>query len=153
MIKLNKNNNKIIPPDGSNSLVNNPPGEIFKLDDSKLLKLTGEMIQTGQVKTTLDFARNFMFTFDSKELFPININMLIDMKVYDRKDNCKSKLIKNFILDTEFKVQKATPESSGVAFDIQKVTLNKKGGSGLLKENIMLTIDCFKSRACYQIVK
>jgi hypothetical protein len=86
-----------------------------------------------------------MFTFDSKELFPINIDMLIDMKVYDRKNNGKSKLTKNFILDTEFKVQKATPESSGVAFDIQKVTLNKKGGSGLLKENIMLTIDCFKS--------
>ena len=57
--------------------------------------------------------------------------MLIDMKVYDRKNNGKSKLTKNFILDTEFKVQKAT--------------LNKKGGSGLLKENIMLTIDCFKS--------
>ena len=39
-------------------------------------------------------------------------------------------------MDTDFKVQKATPESSGVA---------KKGGSGLLKENIMLTVDCFKS--------
>ena len=55
MIKSNTNNNKIIPPDGSNSLVNNPPGEIFKPDDSKLLKLTGEMIQTGQVKTTRGF--------------------------------------------------------------------------------------------------
>ena len=51
MIKSNTNNNKIIPL-RNNSLVNNPPGEIFKLDDSKLLKLTGEMIQTGQVKTT-----------------------------------------------------------------------------------------------------
>ena len=77
-----------------------------------------------------------MFTFDSKEPFPINIEVLIEMKVYDRKDNCKTKLNKNFILDTDFKVQKATPELSGVA---------KKGGSGLLKENIMLTVDCFKS--------
>jgi phage anti-repressor protein len=77
-----------------------------------------------------------MFTFDSKEPFPINIEVLIEMKVYDRKDHCKTKLNKNFILDTDFKVQKATPENSGVA---------KKGGSGLLKENIMLTVDCFKS--------
>ena len=60
-----------------------------------------------------------MFTFDSKELFPININMLIDMKIYDRKDHCKTKLTKNFILDTEFKVQKAAD----------------KGGAGKNKEN------------------
>ena len=101
-----------------------------------------------------------MFTFDSKELFPINIDMLIDMKVYDRKNNCKSKLTKNFILDTEFKVQKAAPElsaaafyvqkaaaaeSSAAAFYVQKGTNVDKGGAGKNKENIMLTVDCFKS--------
>ena len=94
------------------------------------------MISKGLVKTSLEFAEKFMFTFDYKEPFPINIEVLMDMKVYDRKDNCKTKLNKNFILDTDFKVQKATPESSGVA---------KKGGSGLLKKNITLTVDCFKS--------
>ena len=98
---------------------------LFTLDNSKLLKLTKEMIIHNEVKTTLEFAQKFMFTFDSEEQFPINIDMLIDMKVYDKKGHCKTKLTKNFILDTEFKVQ--------------------KGGSGLLKENIMITIDCFKS--------
>ena len=74
-----------------------------------------------------------MFTFDSKELFPININMLIDMKIYDRKDHCKTKLTKNFILDTEFKVQKAAPELSEAAFYVQKAA--DKGGAGKNKEN------------------
>ena len=110
--------------------------QVFKPTNSKLILVASEMISKGLVKTSLDFAEKFMFTFDSKETFPINIEVLMDMKVYDRKDNCKTKLNKNFILDTDFKVQKATPELSGVT---------KKGGSGLLKENIMLTVDCFKS--------
>jgi phage anti-repressor protein/uncharacterized C2H2 Zn-finger protein len=110
--------------------------QVFKPANSKLILVASEMISKGLVKTSLDFAEKFMFTFDSKEQFPINIEVLIEMKVYDRKDHCKTKLNKNFILDTDFKVQKATPENSGVA---------KKGGSGLLKENIMLTVDCFKS--------
>ena len=60
------------------------------------------------------------------------------MKVYDNKGNTKTKLIKNFILDIDYQLVKATSEFSEVAF-------LKKGGSGLLKENIMLTVDCFKS--------
>jgi phage anti-repressor protein len=110
--------------------------KVFKPTNSKLILVASEMISKGLVKTSLEFAEKFMFTFDSKEPFPINIEVLIEMKVYDRKDNCKTKLNKNFILNTDFNVQKATPELSGVA---------KKGGSGLLKENIMLTVDCFKS--------
>ena len=109
--------------------------ELFKPDNSKLVQLTEQMIQTNEVKTPLAFAKKFMFTFDSKEPFPINIDVLIEMKVYDLVGNIKKKLIKNFNLDTEYKVQKATPEYSGVA---------KKGGTGS-KENIMLTVDCFKS--------
>ena len=73
------------------------------------------MISKALVKTSLEFAEKFMFTFDSKEPFPINIEVLIEMKVYDRKDNCKTKLNKNFILYTDFKVQNLAPESLGVA--------------------------------------
>ena len=79
-----------------------------------------------------------MFTFDSKESFPINIEVLMEMKVYDRKDNCKTKLNKNFILDTDFKVQNLAPESSG-ARNSNAIQAGKN------KENIMLTVDCFKS--------
>ena len=78
-----------------------------------------------------------MFTFDSKESFPINIEVLMEMKVYDRKDNCKTKLNKNFILDTDFKVQNLAPESSG-ARNSNAIQAGKN------KENIMMTVDCFK---------
>ena len=77
-----------------------------------------------------------MFTFDSKEPFPINIEVLIDMKVYDLVGNIKKKLIKNFILDTEYKVKNLTCEFSQV---------KKTHGGVRHKENIMLAVDCFKS--------
>ena len=110
--------------------------EIFKSDNSKLVQLTEHMIQTNEVKTPLEFAKKFMFTFDSKEPFPINIEVLIEMKVYDLVGNIKKKLNKNFILDTDFKVQNLTCENSQV---------KKTHGGARHKENIMLTVDCFKS--------
>ena len=110
--------------------------EIFKSDNSKLVQLTEHMIQTNEVKTPLEFAKKFMFTFDSKEPFPINIEVLIEMKVYDLVGNIKKKLNKNFILDTDFKVQNLTCEFSQV---------KKTHGGARHKENIMLTVDCFKS--------
>ena len=112
--------------------------EIFKPDNSKLVQLTEHMIQNNEVKTPLEFAKKFMFTFDSKEPFPINIEVLIDMKVYDRKDHCKTKLNKNFILDSDFNVQNLAPELSGARN-------SKAMQAGKNKENIMLTVDCFKS--------
>jgi len=139
--KLEQKENK----ENKENVVTTIDKSLFTLNNSKLLKLTKEMIINNEVKTTLEFAQKFMFTFDSEEQFPINIDMLIEMKVYDRKDHCKTKLTKNFILNTEFKVQKAAPEFSGAAFNIQKATNIDKGGAGKNKENIMLTIDCFKS--------
>jgi phage anti-repressor protein len=111
---------------------------VFKPENSKLILVASEMISKGLVKTSLEFAEKFMFTFDSKEQFPINIEVLIEMKVYDRKDNCKTKLNKNFILDTDFKVQNLAPELSGARN-------SKAMQAGKNKENIMLTVDCFKS--------
>ena len=130
----------------NNQLPNNRPEvfksntnlQVFKPENSKLILVASEMISKGLVKTSLDFAEKFMFTFDSKEPFPINIEVLIEMKVYDRKDNCKTKLNKNFILDTDFKVQNLAPESSG-ARNSNAIQAGKN------KENIMLTVDCFKS--------
>jgi hypothetical protein len=72
------------------------------------------------------------------EKFPININLLIEMKVYNRKDNAKSKLIKHFILDIDYIIKKSTP-------DKLQVKNPKAMQAGKNKENIMLTVDCFKS--------
>lgn len=111
---------------------------VFKPANSKLILVASEMISKGLVKTSLEFAEKFMFTFDSKEQFPINIEVLIEMKVYDRKDHCKTKLNKNFILNTDFKVQNLASENSGARN-------SKAMQAGKNKENIMLTVDCFKS--------
>jgi hypothetical protein len=135
---INNNEIKTTTDDLENSQLSNIGDHIFKSDNSKLLQLTENMIKNNVVKTTLEFAKKFMFTFDSKDQFPININTLIEMKVYDLVGNIKKKLIKNFILDTDYQVIKAACESSQAAFI-------KKGGSGKNKENIMLTVDCFKS--------
>ena len=107
--------------------------------NSKLLKLTESMILNKEVKTTIEFAKQFMFTFDSKEPFPINIDVLIEMKVYDRKDNSKNKLIKHFILDTDYRLISFASELS------EAKEINLKRGGGKNKENIMLSVDCFKS--------
>ena len=120
------------------SQLSNIGHQIFKSDDSKLLQLTENMIKNNIVKTTLDFAKKFMFTFDSKDQFPINIDTLIEMKVYDNKGNCKSKLIKNFILDTDYQLK-----IFASVLTEAKIFNCKRGGQN--KETIMLTVDCFKS--------
>ena len=96
------------------------------------------MIANGQIKTSLEFVSRFMFSLDSTEEFPINIDCLIDWKVYDRKNNTKARLQKNFILDTDYKVKFfATEPTAG------RNSNSKHGGTN--KEEIMLTVDCFKS--------
>jgi phage anti-repressor protein len=111
---------------------------IFKPDNSKLISLTSQMLSQGQIKTSLEFAKNFMFTFDSKEQFPINIMTLIEMKVYDRKDSVKKALIKHFEKDTDYCLTFSAPTDVGA----ENV---RHGGAGLNKESIMLTTDCFKN--------
>jgi phage anti-repressor protein len=111
---------------------------IFKPDNSKLISLTSQMLSQGQIKTSLEFAKNFMFTFDSKEQFPINIMTLIEMKVYDRKDSVKKALIKHFEKDTDYCLTFSAPINVGA----ENV---RHGGAGLNKESIMLTTDCFKN--------
>ena len=115
----------------------------FKYDNSKLLQLTENMILNKEVKTSLDFAKKFMFTFDSQEPFPINIDSLIEMKVFDEKGNCKKKLIKHFILDTDYKLISLTCEKTQVK------EINQIRGGFRHKENIMLSVDCFKSMCMF----
>ena len=134
---INNTKLKSTADDSSNSQLSNIVQQIFKSDDSKLLQLTENMIKNNIVKTTLEFAKRFMFTFDSKYQFPINIDSLIEMKVYDNKGNTKTKLIKNFILDIDYQVVNLASESSEARF-----TKGSHGGKN--KENIMLTVDCFK---------
>lgn len=113
--------------------------QTFKPDNQELslIKLTNQMISSGDIKTPIEFAKKFMFSLDSEEQFSIDIELLIEWKVYDRKDNIKVKLKKNFILDTDYQVRSLVPELSGARN-------SKAPQAGKNKEIIMLTIDCFK---------
>lgn len=70
--------------------------QVFKPDNSKLIQLASEMISQGQIKTSLKFAEKFMFTFDSEEQFPINLEILVEMKVYNKKGKAKEALTRIF---------------------------------------------------------
>lgn len=91
------------------------------------------MITSGEISTPMEFFTKFMFLFDTEEQYPVNIEELIDMRIYDRKDNAKIKLINKFTLNRDFKIELSKGTGK-----------NRVGGSGKKKEDINLTIDCFK---------
>ena len=64
---------------------------------------------------------------NSPEKYPINIDILINMKIYNLKKNAKKKLIENFKENEDYIILKNP---------------NKTGGRPL--EDIKLTISCFK---------
>ena len=108
--------------------------------DSTLIQVASSMITSGEVKTTLDFVNKFMFALDSEESFPINIDMLVEEKIYDRRDNAVTKLKKNFTEGTDYQVQNFAPEISGA-----KEQTKKENRGGHNKKDIRLTVDCFKA--------
>jgi phage anti-repressor protein len=111
--------------------------QVFKPEMSKLLDLTSSMIKSGEIKTDIEFAKKFMFSFDSEDKYPINLELLVDMNVYELKHKAKEALLKTFTEQVDFKIEKATHPNG--------LVVKKKGGSGLLKENIFLTTECFKT--------
>ena len=76
------------------------------LDQNNLLQIASEMIEASEVRTTLDFVKSFMFALDSKEQFPLNIEILVERGVFDTKGNAKRTLLKYFVKDTDYKISK-----------------------------------------------
>ena len=105
-----------------------------------LIQVATSMISSGEVKTTIDFVNKFMFALDSTEPFPINIDMLVEEKIYDRRDNAITKLKKNFTEGTDYQVKNFAPASVGA-----KEQTKKENRGGHNKKDITLTVDCFKA--------
>lgn len=112
------------------------------INRSGLLQLTQEMIDNGEIKTSMEFAEKFMFSFDDKNKFPMNIDLLVEYKIYDRKDNAKTKLLKHFTVGADFQVTK----SSSCGFRTENIILKTSSHNS---EIIMLTVDCFKEMCIY----
>lgn len=115
-----------------------PISQLKFTSSTSLLDLTTHMIDTGEITTPVDFAQKMMYSLDSTEPFPISIDLLLEWKVYDRKNNTKAKLEKTFILDIDYQVKNSFAKSSA-----KPKSPSKQGGRP--SETIMLSVDCFKS--------
>ena len=97
----------------------------------------------------VEFCKWFMFIqSDENNKFPINIDKLVELKIYDRKDNAKKKLTNYFVEDTDYKVILIAPILTGAIKNSpltsqNKTVVKKRGGQN--KEEILITVDCFKS--------
>lgn len=108
-------------------------------NQSKFIELATKMRNEGKIKTDPEFAEKFMFAFEnSPETFCVDLELLTEYKVYDKKGNAKRALTKNFTEGTDYQIEIncLSPERSGN----QKAS---RGGNN--KEIIMLTTECFKS--------
>jgi hypothetical protein len=109
------------------------------LDRSKFLELAIKMKNEDKIKTDPEFTKKFMFAFDHNvEKFCVNIELLIEHEVYDRKDNAKRALKKHFTDGTDYRGQSTCSST-------ERSENNKALHGGNNKEIIMLTPDCFKS--------
>ena len=126
------------------------------IDQNNLLQIASEMITAGEVKTTLEFVSTFMFALDSEEQFPLNIELLVERRVFDNKSNAKRSLLKYFTEDIDYKItkqktlkiilEKNQGENKGENFaTLEGVAKKKDSRGGHNSETITLTTECFKS--------
>ena len=135
---MNTIQNKMTTEPVENTQLSNNTQQSFKsINTSNILEVASNMINSGEVKTTIDFVNKFMFALDSEEPFPINIDMLVEEKIYDKRGNVKRALEKYFTEGTDYQVQKLA--------SLQREAVLKKQNGGQNKQNITLTVDCFKA--------
>jgi hypothetical protein len=99
------------------------------IDQDNLLQTTSEMIEAGEVNVTTEFASTFMFALSSEEKFPINVELLVDRRVFSAKRNAKRVLLRYFTQDVDYVINE----------DFQQGTISED------REIIMLNAECFKS--------
>ena len=124
----------------SNQSSNNTIQPFKSIINDTLIQVATSMISSGEVKTTIDFVNKFMFALDSTEPFPINIDLLVEQKIYDKRTSIISKLKKNFTEGTDYQVKNFADEHSSA-----KEQTKKENRGGHNKKDITLTVDCFKA--------
>jgi hypothetical protein len=74
------------------------------IDKNSIMQIASEMICDGEANTTLDFVNTFMFALDSKEQFPLDIELLVDRRVFKTGGNARRILSAHFIKDVDYKI-------------------------------------------------
>jgi len=108
--------------------------------NNELILFTQKFIADTQITIDIEFVKKFMFVVESKEEFPVSINLLVDWKVDSRKDHAKDRLLKYFVENSDYVVKKITnkirpklaPEHSGAKKE-------KRGGHN--QEEIYATLN------------
>lgn len=116
------------------SLVNNNP--LIKIDkdvDSKILSKIQETFSTEEQK--LFVASFYVYNkYDTENDYVIELDKIWKWLGYNRVEECKRCLVKKFQENKHYKITKLAPQVSGASLQY--------GGQN--KENVLMTIDCFK---------
>ena len=133
--------------------MNNTLDIVALVNNNPLTKLTGNDYQSRIIskikeKFTSEEQQLFVSSFymylnyDSRTDFIIELGKIWKWLGYSRIDHCKTMLLK-FRENIDFKVQKPASENAGAGKNLSDKGKNL-GGSGINKEQILLTINCFK---------
>ena len=130
-------------------------------NENALITFAENYITKSKIEFDMDFIKTFMFCFDSKDEFPINLDLMVVWKIDSRHDNAKKRLVKfcteriDFIVKNIRKEQQGTFTPNGVKphdvdkninsqiFTSELAKVNKEIG-GRPNETIFLTTECFK---------
>ncbi len=124
------------------SLVNNNP--ITKLNGDYGSTIISKIKEKFNEYEEQLFVANFFtyLNYDQYKDFVVDMDLIWKWIGFSRKNECKNLLVNNFTENVDYKIEKPAT-ASAVAGNIDENGKNL-GGSGLNKENILLTIRCFK---------
>ncbi|MDD4931403.1 MAG: GIY-YIG nuclease family protein [Candidatus Colwellbacteria bacterium] len=95
-----------------------------------LIDYVRDTISKGESSIDLEFAEKFMFIAESKDQFPVDINLLVEWGIDSKKGHAKDRLKKYFSENKDFR-KTASERSEAV-----------NGGQN--KEEIRISVECFK---------
>lgn len=102
-----------------------------------LIDYVRDTISKGDSGIDLEFAEKFMFIAESKDKFPVDINLLVEWDVDTLKGNAKKRLVKYFNDGDDFACKSLQP----IDF-VSKSVDESRGGTN--KEEIKISVECFK---------
>ena len=120
-----------------NLIESNPIARLNRTYQNKFIQKVQEKFSETQQQ--LFIGSFYCYLNYEKNDFVIDLENVWKWLDFARKDPAKVVLEKHFVKDIDYIIKKATPEVAGVGQNGKK-----KGGSGLLKETILMNINTFK---------
>jgi len=108
------------------------------VDNNPLIRFTNQDYNSNLIKEEFTTTEQQLFlsntycylNYDTEIDFVVELHNIWKWIGFTRIDNCKAALVKHFKINKHYKIEKVAPEVAGA--------------TRTLKENIKLTVDCFK---------